>query len=109
MKLIFLALKLAVTEKFRHYCLGAEFEVFTNNNPLAHFRTALLGALEQRRTAQLAQFHFTVKYRPGKSNPADALSRMPPDFQPEATSSPVLPEIAVVQELDCEHQRRKSE
>ena len=53
---------------------------------------------------QLAQFHFTVKYRPGKSNPADALSRLPPDFHPEASSSPMPPEVAVAQELACEHQ-----
>ena len=65
MKLEFLALKWAITEKFRHYHLGAEFDVFTDNNPLVHFRTAPLGALEQRWAAQLAQFHFTVKYRPG--------------------------------------------
>ena len=103
MKLEFLALKWAVTEKFRHYLLGAEFDVFTDNNPLVHFRTA---PLEQRWAAQLAQFHFTVKYRPGKSNPADALSRMPPDFHPEASSSPMPPEVAVAQELACEHQPR---
>ena len=77
MKLEFLALKWAVTEKFRHYLLGAEFEIFTDNNPLVHFRTAPLGVLEQRWSAHLAQFHFTVKYRPGKSNPEDALSQMP--------------------------------
>ncbi|MCB4779085.1 MAG: DDE-type integrase/transposase/recombinase, partial [Sulfurovum sp.] len=104
MKLEFLALKWAITEKFRHYLLGAELDVFTDNNPLVHFRTAPLGALEQRWAAQLAQFHFTVKYRPGKSNPADALSRMPPDFHPEASSSPMPPEVAVAQELACEHQ-----
>ena len=104
MNLEFLALKWAITEKFRHYLLGAEFDVFTDNNPLVHFRTAPLGALEQRWAAQLAQFHFTVKYRPGKSNPADALSRMPPDFHPEVSSSPVPPEVAVAQELACEHQ-----
>ena len=104
MKLEFLALKWAITEKFRHYLLGAEFDVFTENNPLVHFRTASLGALEQRWAAQLAQFYFTVKYRPGKSNPADALPRMPPDFHPEASSSPMPPEVVVVQELACEHQ-----
>ena len=104
MKLEFLALKWAITEKFRHYLLGAEFDVFTDNNPLVHFRTAPLGALEQRWAAQLAQFHFTVKYRPGKSNPVDALSRMPPDFHPEVSSSPMPPEVAVAQELACEHQ-----
>ena len=48
MKLELLALKWAVTEKFRSYLLGAEFEVFTDNNPLSHLQTAKLGAVEQR-------------------------------------------------------------
>ena len=56
MKLEFLALKWAITEKFRHYLLGAEFDVFTDNNPLVHFRTAPLGALEQRWAANLPSF-----------------------------------------------------
>ena len=63
-----------------------------------------MGALEQKWIAQLAQIRFTVKYRPGKSNPADALSRMPTDFQPEASSSPIPPEVAVAQELACGRQ-----
>lgn len=78
MKLEFLALKWAVTEKFRHYLLGSTFTVLTDNNPLVHFRTAKLGAVEQRWAAQLAQFTFDVQYRPGAKNPADALSRLPP-------------------------------
>ena len=104
MKLEFLALKWAVTEKFRHYLLSAEFEVFTDNNHLVHFRFAPLGALEQIWAVQLAQFHFTVKYRPGKPKAADALSRMPSDFQPEASSSPMPSEVAEAQELACGRQ-----
>ena len=46
-KLEMLALKWAVTEKFRSYLLGSQFEVLTDNNPLAHFKTSNLGALEQ--------------------------------------------------------------
>nr|KAG5695484.1 hypothetical protein BaRGS_011326 [Batillaria attramentaria] len=41
-KLEMLALKWAVTERFRSYLLGAHFEVYTDNNPLAHFKTSKL-------------------------------------------------------------------
>ena len=67
-KLEMLALKWAVTEKFRSYLLGSQFEVLTDNNPLAHFKTSNLGALEQRWAAQLGQFDFTVRYKPGRTN-----------------------------------------
>ena len=77
MKLEFLALKWPVTEKFRSYLLGAEFEVLTDNNPLSHLETAKLGAVEQRWTSQLALFNFKITYKPGKNNQnADALSRI---------------------------------
>lgn len=79
MKLEFLALKWAMTEKFREYLLGHKCLVFTDNNPLSHLSTAKLGALEQRWAAQLAAFDFEIRYRPGKSNAnADALSRLQP-------------------------------
>ncbi|PFX11422.1 Transposon Tf2-8 polyprotein [Stylophora pistillata] len=79
MKLELLALKWAVTEKFRTYLLGSKFEVFTDNNPLKYLQTTVkLGALEQRWAAQLALFDFTINYRSGRSNAnADALSRQP--------------------------------
>ena len=77
MKLELLALKWAVTEKFRGYLLGAKFVVYTDNNPLSYLHTAKLGAVEQRWAAELALFDFTVKYRSGKANTnADALSRL---------------------------------
>ncbi|KAG1944001.1 hypothetical protein F2P79_014543 [Pimephales promelas] len=76
MKLEFLALKWAVTEKFRDYLIGNKFTVFTDNNPLSHLKTAKLGAVEQRWASQLAMFDFEIVYRPGKKNGnADALSR----------------------------------
>ncbi|KAL7882597.1 hypothetical protein SRHO_G00002550 [Serrasalmus rhombeus] len=77
-KLELLALKWAVTEKFRGYLTGAKFTVMTDNNPVAHLQTAKLGATEQRWVAQLASFDFEVKYRAGRENGnADALSRFP--------------------------------
>lgn len=104
MKLEFLAMKWAISEKFRHYLLGARFTVVTDNNPLTYFRTAKLGALEQRWASQLAQFDFDIKYRPGKINPADALSRLPIDSAAEPPSTSMPPEIGVVHEVWCEQQ-----
>ena len=39
-KLELLALKWAVTEKFRDYLLGSKFTVYTDNNPLAYIQTS---------------------------------------------------------------------
>jgi transposase InsO family protein len=80
-KLELLALRWAVTEKYRDLLIGAECVVYTDNNPLSYFlTTAKLGATESRWAAELAQFRLTIKYRPGKVNRnADALSRRPHD------------------------------
>ena len=87
MELEFLAMKWAITDKFRHYLLGGKFKVISDNNPMTYFRSAKLGALEQRWASQFAQFDFDIQYRPGKINPADALSRMPlePSLEPLLT------------------------
>ena len=83
-KLEFLALKWAITEQFRDYLYySPKFTVFTDNNPLTYvLTTAKLNATGQRWVNELADFHFDIKYRPGKSNAdADTLSRMPVDFE----------------------------
>lgn len=83
-KLEFLALKWAVSEKFREYLLGRHTVVYTDNNPLAHLKTAKLGAVEQRWAAQVACFDLEIRYRSGKSNQcADALSRYPSSVDTE--------------------------
>jgi len=77
-KLEFLALKWAVTEKFRDYLhYGPPFEVFTDNNPLTYvLTTAKLNATGLRWVAELSNFQFVIKYRPGSRNKdADYLSR----------------------------------
>ena len=73
-----LALKWAVTEKFRDYLLGSKFTVYTDNNPLAYVKESKLGAAQIRWLSKLALFDFDIKYRSGKSNQAaDALSHRP--------------------------------
>lgn len=59
------------------------FTVFSDNNPLTYvLSTAKLNATTSRWVAELADFHFTIKYRPGRENSdADALSRMPLDIE----------------------------
>ena len=81
-KLEFLALKWVVTDKFRDYLYYAPtFTAYSDNNSLTYIlSTAKLNATTSRWVAELADFHFTIKYRHGKENSdADALSRMPLD------------------------------
>lgn len=78
-KLEFLALKWAICERFRDYLYYAPpFTVYTDNNPLTYvLSTAKLNATTHRWVAELADFQFSIKYRPGKVNgDADGLSRM---------------------------------
>ena len=77
-KLELLALKWAVTEKFRDYLLGSKFTGYTDNNPLAYIQTSKLGASQIHWLSELALFNFNIIYRSGKTNQAaDALSQHP--------------------------------
>ena len=79
-KLEFFALKWTVTEKFRDYMLYAtSFTVYTDNNPLTYIlSSAKLSAVGHRWVAELADFNFDIKNRPGKFNiDADMLSCLP--------------------------------
>lgn len=83
-KLEFLALKWSICEQFRDYLYYSPgFTVYTDNNPLTYvLESARLNATGHRWVAELSDFHFDIKYRPGKSNgDADALSRMPRDIE----------------------------
>ena len=77
MKLELLAVKWAVTEKSRDYLLAVPFVIYTDNNPLSYIQTsAKLTAAEHHWQAELARFNFSIRYRPGWTNPsADGLSR----------------------------------
>ena len=83
-KLEFLALKWAICEQFRDYLYYSPgFTVFTDNNPLTYIlTTARLNATGHRWVAELSDFHFDIRYRPGKDNgDADGLSRLPLDIE----------------------------
>ena len=79
-KLEFLAMKWCITEKFSDYLRHAnQFEVVTDNNPLTYIMTtAKLNATGMRWVHQLADFNFSLRYRPGTTHiDADFLSRHP--------------------------------
>ena len=79
-KFEFLCLKWAVCGAFHDYLYYAEsFMAVTDNNPLTHVMTTpRLNATSQRWIAELADFNFEIRYRPGRYNlDADALSRFP--------------------------------
>ena len=83
-KLEFLALKWAVTERFRDYLGYADhFRVFTDNNPLVYcMETKKMTAYSSRWISELSEYNFTIKYRPGKENTdADCFSRLPLDVE----------------------------
>lgn len=77
-KLEFHALKWAITDKFHVYLYGAEFQVFTDNNPLTYIlTTAKLDATGHRWVAASSNYTFSISYKPGRNNTdADALSRI---------------------------------
>ena len=79
-KLEFLAMKWAITEKFHDYLYYASyFTVYSDCNPLSYLLTsAKLNATTIRWVGELANYNFTIKYRPGKQSvDCDFLSRYP--------------------------------
>ena len=66
-KLEFLALKWAITDKFREYLGYADhFCVFTDNNPLVYLMDSKkLNAFGERWLSELSEYNFSIRYRPG--------------------------------------------
>ncbi len=113
-----------MTERFRDYLYYAPlFDVFTDNNPLTYVKTtAKLDATRQRWVAELADFNFTIHYKPGSTNQAaHTLSRMPlgiNEFISECITTTTHDEIVAVAEtvtesivaypvaLECKYGRR---
>ena len=101
-KLEFLALKWAITDKFHKYLYGAEFQVFTDNNPLPYvLPTAKLDATGHRWVAALSNYTFSITYKPGRNNTdADTLSRIQ---WPEAVDISSQTVHAVCEEVQAPH------
>lgn len=98
-KLEFLAMKWAIADRFRDYLYYApHFTVYSDNNPLCYvLTTPRLDATRLRWISELADFNFSVKYKPGpKNRDADGLSRMSLDFatlQTECTMESTKDEV----------------
>ena len=69
-KLDFLVLKWAITEQFQDYLFQApHFTAYSDNNPLTYVtKSAKLKTAGHRWVAELADYRFTLKYRPGTAN-----------------------------------------
>ena len=72
---------------FHMYLYGRSFELETDHRPLEHIYKAKpqskpTSARLERWRIRLQEYDFNVVYRPGTSNLADPLSRLPKDAQP---------------------------
>ena len=79
-KLELLALKWSICEHFRDYLFYADhFDVYTDFNPLVYLKSSCkLNATGQRWINEIADYHFSIHYKPGTENKvADRLSRFP--------------------------------
>ena len=72
-------------ERFHLYVYGAPFTLITDHKPLVHIfnnpKTTPPARLE-RWNLRLQPYNFKVRYEPGKTNPADYISRHPLQDQP---------------------------
>lgn len=70
------------TERFHLYLYGGpDFEIITDHKPLVpmfHNPRSQLPPRLLRWRLKMQQYNFTVRYNPGKENPADFMPRHPP-------------------------------
>ena len=75
-------------KNWRHYLQGSKhpIRVISDHNNLRYFMTTKeLNAKQIRWAEKLAAFDFTIEYRKGKLNPADAPSRRPDIVKPDSS------------------------
>ena len=82
----------AAFKQWRHYLEGSQTPIVvkTDHDSLRHFFTKkALNRRQARWAEKLAAFDFTIKYRTGKTNPADGLSRKP-SYKPSKDSEELM-------------------
>ena len=85
----------AAFQQWRHYLEGSyhPITVLTDHNNLRYFmKTTNLNRRQSRWALVLAEYDFEIKYRPGKTNPADGPSRRP-DYEGGADDEICLPTL----------------
>ena len=93
-------------KQWRYYLEGSRYtiEVLTDYNNLRRFMgVTKLNGRQARWAIQLAAYNFDIKHQPGKSNPADVLSRRPDYDRVSISKSTLLPtlqrKLAVLDEV----------
>jgi transposase InsO family protein len=81
---------------WRCYLEGRHVDILTDHYALKYFRTQPTLSRRQTRWMEFLEGHldYTIKYKPGVENPADALSR-----QPELSTMTVLMDTQLLQDL----------
>ena len=66
-------------ERFHLYLVGSQFDLITDHKPLEiiYSPKSKPPLRIERWLLRLQQYKFNIKYRPGRTNPADVLSRQP--------------------------------
>lgn len=85
-------------QKWRHYLLGRQFVVRTDQWSMKYFlEQRLVSEDNQKWLTKLMGFHFDIQYRPGLENKAaEALSRMQPTLNCIAITTPKVLQLGEI-------------
>ena len=86
---------------WRHYLLGRHFHIFTDNVATSCFNSMKKLTPKQARWNDfMAQFHYTLQYKPGSANQvADALSRIPAEVGDAECSTAVDGRVTAITQV----------